>query len=87
MLCHDVYFTLNDTSAEAVDHLLGEFKKYLIDHPGVVFFASGRRDTELQRPVNDQNFDVSLHIVFADRPAHDRAFAHRSALGDGRLRL
>ncbi len=69
-LAHHVFFTLTDRSEEAVDRLLSACKKYLDDHPGLVGFSVGTRDRELDRPVN-QDFDVSLHCIFQDRPAHD----------------
>ena len=69
-LAHHVFFTLSDRSDEAIQHLLSECKKYLDDHPGLVDFSVGVRDRELTRDVN-QDFDVSLHCIFADRPAHD----------------
>jgi len=71
MLAHNVYFTLNDTSAEAVDRLVRACHQYLKDHPGVVFFAAGTLVEELQRDVNDQDFQVALHVVFKDKQAHD----------------
>ena len=72
LLSHDVYFTLNDGSDEAKRKLVGECKKYLAKHPGVVFFAAGAREAQLERPVNDRDFDVALHIVFSTRADHDR---------------
>ena len=39
--------------------------------PGITFFAAGSRDEGLTRPVNDQVFDVGLHVYFVDRAAHD----------------
>lgn len=71
MLAHNVYFTLNDTSAEAVDRLVRACHQYLKDHPGVVFFAAGTLVEELQREVNDRDFHVALHVVFEDKAAHD----------------
>ena len=72
MLSHDVYFTLHDTSPAAKERLVAACKKYLADHPGVIWFDAGVRVPELQRDVNDQDFDVALHIVFQDKAAHDR---------------
>jgi hypothetical protein len=69
-LAHHVYFKLHDRSDAAIASLLAACKKYLDDHPGLVDFAVGSRDKELDRPVN-QDFDVSLHCIFQDRPAHD----------------
>lgn len=69
-LAHHVFFTLKDRSNESIEHLLAECKKYLDNHDGLVGFSVGRRDRELNRPVN-HDFDVSLHTIFADRTAHD----------------
>lgn len=71
MLAHNVYFSLNDSSPAAIDKLVAACHKYLKDHPGVVFYAAGTLCKDLTRPVNDLNFDVALHVVFADRAAHD----------------
>jgi Stress responsive A/B Barrel Domain len=71
MLAHNVFFTLHDSSDAARAKLVVACKKYLTDHPGVVFFACGMRDTEYQRPVNDLEFDVGLHIVFRTKADHD----------------
>ena len=70
-LAHHVFFTLKDPSDEARQKLLAACNQYLDDHEGLVGFSIGTRDTELDREVN-QSFDVSLHCIFADRPAHDR---------------
>ena len=70
-LAHHVFFTLKDRSDEAVQELLSEAKKYLDNHDGLIDFAVGTRDRELAREVN-QDFDVSLHCIFQDRPAHDK---------------
>ena len=72
MLAHNVFFALKDNSTEARDKLVTACKTYLIDHPGIVFFACGTLAEELNRPVNDRDFDVGLHIVFTDQAAHDR---------------
>jgi hypothetical protein len=71
-LAHDVYFSLKDNSAEAKSKLVSACKKYLTNHPGEIFFAAGPRAEDLNRSVNDQDFDVALHIVFANKRAHDR---------------
>ncbi|RMG40193.1 MAG: Dabb family protein [Planctomycetota bacterium] len=72
MLAHNVYFTLKDSSAEARQKLVDACRKYLKDHPGVVFFAAGTLAEELARPVNDRDFHVSLHLFFETREDHDR---------------
>ncbi len=71
MLAHNVFFTLNDASPDAQERLVAACHRYLRDHPGVVFFAAGRLNPDLDREVNDRAFHVSLHVVFQDRKAHD----------------
>jgi hypothetical protein len=72
MLAHNVYFSLNDNSPAARRRLVAACNKYLSHHPGALFFAAGVLAEELNRDVNDRDFDVALHIVFADQAAHDR---------------
>ncbi len=71
MLAHSVFFSLNDRSDAAIEKMLGACRKYLVDHPGVVYFACGTPNQELTRPVNDRDFDIALHIVFDSKAAHD----------------
>jgi hypothetical protein len=72
MLAHDVYFALKDNSPEAKEKLIAACQKYLTDHPGMVSFAVGPRAEEMQREVNDRDFDVALHVVFKSKADHDR---------------
>ena len=67
---HIVYFTLNDQSHSAIEAFTAQCLEHLDGHDGLIFFAVGVRDRELNRPVNGQ-FDVSLHMVFDSRKAHD----------------
>jgi len=76
MLAHNVYFTLHDPSDEAKAALVAACKKYLARHEGVLFFAAGTLQPELNRPVNDRGFDVALHVVFDSLASHD---AYQSA--------
>lgn len=69
-LAHHVFFTLKDRSEAKVDELLAACKKYLDGHDGVVDFSVGTRVKDLNREVNG-DFDVSLHVIFADRASHD----------------
>jgi len=71
MLAHHVYFALHDQTPAARDRLLAACRKYLSGHPGEIFFAVGTLAEELNRPVNDRNFDVALHIVFDNQRSHD----------------
>lgn len=70
-LAHHVYFTLHDNSAAKIAELVTACKKYLDNHPGLESFAVGTLNPDLSRPVNDRGYEVSLHVVFEDRAAHD----------------
>ena len=67
---HMVYFTLIDSSAAACESLVAACKQHLTDHPGSLYFAAGVL-ADTTRPVNDREFHVALHLIFADRAAHD----------------
>ena len=71
MLAHNVYFTLKDRTDAARTAMVAACEKYLVNHPGVVFFACGTLQEDLDRPVNDRDFDVALHVVYEDKSAHD----------------
>jgi len=71
MLAHNVFFSLQDDSPEAIAALLAGCRKYLTGHPGTVFFGAGSLAREYDRPVNDHDFDVALHVVFETGEAHD----------------
>ena len=70
MLSHTVYFTLHDASEAAQDRLVEIARKYLANHPGVLFFGVGKLCKELNRPVNDQEFQVGLNVVFDSKESH-----------------
>ncbi len=70
-LAHMVYFTLNDSTPQSRQKLVEACRKYLQDHPGVVYFGAGTPVEDLTREVNDRDFDVGLHVVFESREAHD----------------
>lgn len=71
MLAHNVYFTLKDDSPSAREGLLAACRRYLTGHPGTLFFACGLREQGLERPVNDRDFHVALHLVFDSKASHD----------------
>jgi hypothetical protein len=75
-LAHMVYFKLQDGSPEAKEKLVAACKKYLAGHEGTVFFAAGVLADDLNRDVNDRDFDVSLHLVFESKAAHDKYADH-----------
>jgi len=71
MLAHNVFFTLKDRAPAGAAALVAACKKYLNVQAGIVFFAAGVVAAELDREVNDRDFDVGLHLVFIDQAAHD----------------
>lgn len=72
MVAHNVYFALNENTPENRQKLVDACFKYLVDHPGVSYFAAGTLCEDLARPVNDREWDVGLHIVFATKADHDK---------------
>ncbi len=72
MLSHNVFFKLKDASPAAKQTLVDACQKYLSDHPGTVWFAAGVLADEFTREVNVRDFDVALHVVFANQAAHDQ---------------
>jgi hypothetical protein len=72
MLSHNVFFKLKDASPAAKQTLVDACQKYLSDHPGTVWFAAGVLADEFAREVNVLDFDVALHVVFANKAAHDQ---------------
>lgn len=70
-IAHNVFFTLKDKSPEAQQKLVEACQKYLSGHPGCVFFAAGLLTPELERPVNDREFQVALHVVFESLEAQN----------------
>jgi Stress responsive A/B Barrel Domain len=76
MIVHNVYFSLTDNSPAARGTLIAACKKYLADHPGVIYFSAGGLCQSLSRPVNDRDFDVALHVVFRSMADHDAYQQH-----------
>jgi hypothetical protein len=75
-LAHMVYFKLNDSSGANKAKLLAACKAFLSGHPGTVSFAAGTLASDLNRDLNDRDFDVSLHLVFVNKEAHDKYQQH-----------
>lgn len=75
-LAHMVFFTLKDRTPEAKKQLIASCRKHLSKHEGTVYFSVGSVATDLDRPVNDRDFDVALHVVFANKAAHDTYQRH-----------
>jgi Stress responsive A/B Barrel Domain len=72
VLSHNVYFSLKDASAPAKAKLVAACQKYLTAHEGTVFFTVGTLAPDLERDVNDRDFDVALHVTFQDKTSHDK---------------
>lgn len=72
LVVHNVYFTLLDSTPANRDKLVAACRKYLVNHPGVAYFACGTVVPDLDREVNVRDWDVGLHIVFDSRASHDR---------------
>jgi hypothetical protein len=70
-VAHLVFFTLNDNSLYARQQLIRDAYASLRNHEGIVYFSAGERAVQMLRPVNDANFDVSLHIVFDGLASYD----------------
>jgi hypothetical protein len=71
MHAHNVFFTLHDKSSAAIEQFIADSKQYLAIIPGITSFACGVLEAELDREVNDRDFDVSLQVLFESREAHD----------------
>jgi heme-degrading monooxygenase HmoA len=87
MLAHSVYFSLHDRSESSVAGMLAACRKYLTGHPGTRFFACGKPNLELVRPVNDRDFDIALLIVFDSQESHDayqQAPAHEKFISENK---
>jgi len=75
-LAHMVFFTLAEDNQANREALVAACQKYLSDHKGTVHFSAGSIADDLDREVNDSKFDVALHLVFANKAAHDKYQTH-----------
>jgi len=71
MHAHNVFFSLKDKSPEKIEQLIADSEKSLAILPGITSFACGVREVALIREVNDRDFDISIHILFESKEAHD----------------
>jgi hypothetical protein len=79
-IAHMVFFKLKDASPKAKQKLVDACDKYLSKHPGTVYYSAGVRAEEMDREVNDSDFHVALHVVFANKEAHDAYQKHERHL-------
>lgn len=75
-LTHAVFFTLAQDTAENRDRLVAACEEHLSGHEGTLYFSVGVRAEELNRAVNDTDFDVALLIVFDGKASHDAYQKH-----------
>lgn len=75
-MTHCVFFSLKDNSAENCQALVDDCYRLLTRPDGLISLHAGVRDPEMERPVNDQTFDVALITVFESRAAHDAYQTH-----------
>lgn len=76
MLAHNVFFSLKDSNEQNRQKLVDSCHKYLSSHEGTVFYAAGLVASDLDRPVNDRDWDVGLHVIFKTKADHDRYQTH-----------
>jgi len=70
-VAHNVFFKQIDNSPAKIAELVHACHKYLNVQPGIVFFAAGPLCVDLDRAVNDRDWDVGLHLVFDSKASHD----------------
>lgn len=75
-LAHIVFFTLAEPSDDNRSKLIEACKKYLDKHDGVVYFGVGVNAPEYNREVNDQYYDVALHLIFKSAKHQDAYQTH-----------
>ena len=75
-LAHMVFFTLKDQSKEAREAFVASCQKYLTGHEGTVSFSVGVIAEDSKEPVSVTDFDVALHVVFADKAAKEAYLKH-----------
>ena len=72
MIGHMVYFKLKESTPEARKKLVESCNKFLAGHDGTLFYSAGPISEDFKREVNDRDWDVALHLVFANKVAHDK---------------
>lgn len=70
MLLHSTYFNLGESNTpEIVEAYMSEARQYLSISPGMISFWIGTRAKDMDRPENDQKFDIAMHQLFKDEDA------------------
>jgi hypothetical protein len=68
-LAHMVFFELKDHSQEARQKFIASCEKNLSEHEACMYFSVGTRAADVDEPVSVKDFDVALHVVFANKAA------------------
>lgn len=72
MMVHSTYFSLKpDGSPDTRAKYIAACHEFLSSSPGIMSFWVGERAEDMQRSVNDQNFNVAMNQVFQNRAAFD----------------
>ncbi len=74
-LVHDVFFRLADPSEANIAGLIRACES-LREVPTVLDLATGARHPEMTREVNQTDYHVGLHVVFADRAGLEAYIVH-----------
>jgi hypothetical protein len=75
-LAHIVFFTLAESNDVNRSKLIAGCKQYLDKHDGLVYFGVGVNAPEYDRPVNDRDYDVALHLIFETAKDQDAYQTH-----------
>lgn len=76
LISHNVFFELENFSAQSISNLVADCHKYLKPIEGIVYFAAGRIHKQHDRDVNIKDFDAAAHITFISQEAHDKYQKH-----------
>ncbi len=75
-VAHTVFFKLKDNSGGMRAKFAATCKLLLTGHDGTISFAMGTLAGDLNGPYNDHDYDVSVHLVFANKAALDKYHEH-----------
>lgn len=85
LLGHNIFFSLKEPTDENKAKVIEACKARLSQHPGIVFFAVGTRDENINGTFNDKDYDVALHMFFTGREAlgtYARTADHQKFIGE-----
>lgn len=69
---HCIFFRLSDRTPRTRQRFIDlTWELLATGHPGMLSCTIGFRDVLMQRPVNDQNFDISVDMTFESQEAYE----------------